>query len=502
MTPTQQVNPTQTATPLSGSELLRQLQRVPILASLDEVGLRCLDGVDQLQFAAGELIERQDDAARFFWILLSGEVSIVRRSEDKIEQMVTLPEGSAFGELPLLAGIQNPANIYASRLSTMLRLTEDQFWKLMTTCSGVRKAILGNMAFRLQKMQSTIVQQEKMASLGTLAAGLMHELNNPGAAARRASTQLRENLIRLHELGARFTRTTLSESQKDCLLELQAHVLQAKPLQLNTLEQSDAEEALVDWMEAAEIENAWKIAPTLASVGINADELGCARSSFDGTVFSDALNWLDALISSMQLVGTIEESIGRVSTLVVAVKSYAYEGKGQRQAINVNETLYATLLILGHKMREKQIVLKKSLDHTLPPLESTCSGLNQIWTNLLDNAIDAVGEHGHIQIRTWAEEHPGGSPDLCITIEDDGPGIPLESQPHIFDPFYTTKPVGVGTGLGLGIVYRLVEQFGGTIRFTSSPGSTMFLVRLPAKQSAPATPSNVAPIKDDLSGVS
>ena len=487
MTPTQTVNPKQSATPLHGAELLAQLQQVKILASLDEVGLRCLDDVDQVEFSAGDVIERQNDVSRFFWILLTGSVSIVRKSEDNIEQLVTLPAGSAFGELSLLAGIQNAASVYALQSCTMLRLTEDQFWKLMTTCSEVRKAILGNMAFRLQKMQSTIVQQEKMASLGTLAAGLMHELNNPGAAARRASTQLRENLMRLHELGARFTRTSLTEAQKECLLELQEHVLQAKPLQLNSLEQSDAEEALADWMESASIENAWKIAPTLASVGINAGELGCARSSFEGTVFSDALNWLDALVSSMQLVGTIEESIGRVSTLVSAVKSYAYEGKGQRQAINVNESLYATLLILGHKMREKQIVLKKSLDHNLPVLESACSGLNQIWTNLLDNAIDAVGDHGHIQIKTWAEEHPGGSPDLCIAIEDDGPGIPLESQPHIFDPFYTTKPVGVGTGLGLGIVYRIVEQFGGTIRFTSGPGSTLFLVRLPAKQDAPAT---------------
>ncbi len=486
MNVTQPANPVASSSRLAGAELLAQLHRVPILASLDEAGLRCLDTVDQVQFAPGEMIERQGEDARFFWILLSGSVNITRISTGVPEHLVTLPPGSAFGEVPLLASIQNPTNVHALDTCRLLRLDEDQFWSLMTTCPEVRKEILGNMAMRLQKMQTTIVQQEKMASLGTLAAGLMHELNNPGAAARRASTQLRQNLLRLHELGARFTRISLSQSQKECLIALQDQVLNARPVQLNSLEQSDAEETLATWMESAEIENAWKIAPTLTTVGITAGELVCAQSSFDGTVFSDALNWLDALVSSMQLVGTIEESIGRVSTLVSAVKSYAYEGKGQCQAMNVNESLYATLLILGHKMREKQILLKKSLDHDLPKLESTVSGLNQILTNLLDNAIDAVPEHGHIHIRTWAEPHPTAAPDLCISIEDDGPGIPLDSQAHIFDPFYTTKPVGVGTGLGLGIVHKIVEQFGGTIRFSSTPGSTLFLVRLPSKPTATA----------------
>jgi len=198
------------------------------------------------------------------------------------------------------------------------------------------------------------------------------------------------------------------------------------------------------------------------------------------------LSWLDALASSMQLVGTIEESIGRVTDLVYAVKSYAYEGKGQKQTIDVNNSIHATLVILGHKLREKEIVLEKDFDSTLPPLQSECTGLNQIWTNLLDNAIDAVPQHGHIRIRTWSEpstadpKHP--HIDLCISVSDDGAGIPLESQAQIFDPFYTTKPVGVGTGLGLGIVQRIVEQYGGTVTFSSEPGNTEFRVRLPRER--------------------
>jgi signal transduction histidine kinase len=226
------------------------------------------------------------------------------------------------------------------------------------------------------------------------------------------------------------------------------------------------------------------MAPTLVSIGINAKELERVRKDFEGPLLSDALGWLEALVSSMQLVNTIEESIGRVTDLVKAVKTYAYEAKGQRQTIGINDSIHATLVILGHKMREKEIVLEKNFATDLPPLHTECSGLNQIWTNLLDNAIDAVPQHGQIRVRTWAEKK-SASPndshvDLCISIKDNGVGIPLESQPQIFDPFYTTKPVGVGTGIGLGIVQRIVEQYGGTIRFSSEPGNTEFVVRLPS----------------------
>ena len=485
------MNPTPSqSTTLDHAALLILLHNVPILASLSEEDLDCLDEVEQIHVEPGNLIARQGDEARFFYVLLSGSVRIFYHRPDNVEVTATiLPAGSAFGEVPLLAGIPIPSSVETLEPSHLLRFTEDEFWELMTTCPEVRKAILGNMAMRLQKMQSHAVQQEKMASLGTLAAGLMHELNNPGAAARRAASQLRENLLRLHELAAKFTCLDLSQTQKQCLMDLQSQALAVKaPLQLNSLEQSDAEEALAEWMENANIANAWKLAPTLVSIGFQPGELDCARASFTGETFSDALAWLEALVSSMQLVGTIEESIGRVSTLVAAVKSYAYEGKGQKQTLNVNESLYATLVILGHKIREKQLILEKSLDQKLPVLESSCSGLNQVWTNILDNAIDALPEHGHIRLRTWSEQQATGALDLCITIEDDGPGIPLESQAHIFDPFYTTKPFGVGTGLGLGIAHRIVEQYGGTLRFTSGPGSTIFYVRLPARAPTPSTP--------------
>lgn len=466
-------------------ELLHRLRAVSILSSLRVDQLTCLQSAEQVHLERGDSIARQGETSDSFWILLKGELKIYQTQNDGREVSVAkLSEGTTFGEVPLLAKIPNPATLRCTESCELLKLTEDEFWDLMTSCPEVRKAILGNMAMRLQKMQSMTMQQEKMASLGTLAAGLMHELNNPGAAASRAASQLRTNLLRMHELTAKFSKMSLSPAQKQCMMELQTDALTAnRPLMMNSLEQSDAEEALAEWMEAAAVENAWKLAPPLVSIGITAEKLECAKSEFQGELLSTTLSWLEAMVSSMQLVGTIEESIGRVSDLVRAVKSYAYEGKGQLQTINVNDSIHATLVILAHKMREKEIVVEKEFAADLPLLNSSCSGVNQIWTNLLDNAIDAVPQRGRIGVRTWAEKvetaADGPRTDLCISISDNGSGIPLECQIHIFDPFYTTKAVGVGTGLGLGIVHRIVEQFGGTIRFTSDESGTTFVVRLP-----------------------
>ena len=473
--------------PLS-PELLAQLRHVAVLNSLSDEKMQCLAGSTRRHLEKDEVYVRQGEVFRRFCLLLEGSVGISYITPSGHPQQLHIAErGASYGEVPLLANMPSTATLTALEPCELLELDEDQFWTLMFQCPDVRKAILGNMAMRLARIQNTTFQQEKMAALGTLAAGLMHELNNPGAAARRASSQLRENLMQLHELAARFTRRSMTQEQKECLIELQEYALAARPdIARSTLEQADAEDALAEWMENAKIANAWKLAPTLVNIGIDPEALECARSSFEAEIFSDALAWLEALVSSMGLVTTIEESIGRVTDLVHAVKSYAYEGKSNSQTIDVNKSIYATVIILAHKMREKAIVLDKKMTPELPLLAGGCHGINQVWTNLLDNAIDAVPQGGRIRVRTWAEDvtlADGKRQDLCILIGDDGPGIALECQAQVFDPFFTTKPVGVGTGLGLGIVHRIVEQCGGSIHFSSAPGNTEFVVRLPAKTS-------------------
>src|ERR1035437_1906517 len=417
--------------------MISRLRAVPILTSVPETEIRCLSDGREMRLAQGEFVARQGEAAHFFWILLAGEVRIYQTQPGGGETTIArIPAGTAMGEMQILSNTPYAANAQTTEPCELLQFDEQQFWNMMTSCPSVRKAILGNMAYRFQKFQSIVVQQEKMASLGTLAAGLMHELNNPGTAAVRAAAQLRQNLLRMHQLTAKFSKVNLNEEQKQCMFQLQVYALEKeRPLRMNSLEQSDAEEALATWMENANVEDAWKLAPALVAIGIASDELECAHAEFPGPFFSDALNWLEALVSSMQLVATIEESVGRVSDLVKAVKSYAYEGKGQKQAVDVNESLYATLTILGHKFRQKEIVLEKDFAANLPALQCECSGLNRVWTNLLDNAIDAVPQGGHIRVHTWEEETPGDARParkprryLCIAIADNGPGIPLESQ--------------------------------------------------------------------------
>jgi signal transduction histidine kinase len=463
------------------AELLTLLHSLPVFSSLQEDQLHCLSEAELIDLPAGTVFVKQGETDHFYWIILEGGTRIFQKQADGREITVArVPGQNSFGELPILSNSSNPTSVETAIASRALKLPESGFWKLMMECPVIRQAILEAMAWRSQKLQQFALQQDKLASLGTLAAGLMHELNNPGAAAQRAAKQLRENLVRLQQLSLSISRREGTPAQKQCIADLQEQALANRlPVHLNSLDQSDAEETLRAWMEEKSIANAWKLAPVLVGIGLTMEQMECARVQFEGEAFSDVLNWLEALVSSVQLVGTIEESIGRVSELVHAVKSYAYEGKGQMQNVDVNESLHSTLVILGHKLREKQIEVEKDFAADLPTIHTAGTGLNQVWTNLLDNAADALGAAGKIQIRTWEE-----GAEVCVSIADNGSGIPQECQAHIFEPFFTTKDVGVGTGLGLDIAHRIVaQQYAGHISFTSKPGRTEFLIRLPKERS-------------------
>lgn len=460
------------------TDLLTELHSLPLFSGLRREQLACLATAETVEVKAGTLIVKQGELTSSFWIVLSGEVE-AERDEHK-STSPSFMRGSMFGELSLLASMPMPVALRAISPARLARLDETAFWQMMTICPEVRRVILGNMAARIQKMQGMTIRQEKMATLGTMAAGLMHELNNPGTAVKRAAAQLREGFLTTLRLSASVRRSGLSAEEDACLRDLEEHVVSHGPMTpVSPLELSDAEDALCQWMENAGVGDCWKIAPTLAGVGVTADDLQCARQSFDAGRFHDSLAWVESVTSCLRLVSVIEEGIGRVADLVGAVKSYAYEGRGQKRDVDVNKSVEATLLILGHKMREKGVQLRKELEPGLPAVPSSASGLNQVWTNLLDNAIDAVSPGGNISVATWSERPRAEPAVICIRITDDGSGISQECQAHVFDPFFTTKEAGVGTGLGLSIAYRVVEQAGGTIRFSSEPRRTEFVVRLP-----------------------
>jgi signal transduction histidine kinase len=460
-------------------ELYAELKKVSLFQDTTEQDLGCLGMVEVVELPADAVLFQAGQIEAFFGVLLEGELRVTKPESDGGNTLVgTMKAGETFGEVPLLTGSRAPSvRVEAARDARLVRISSTGFWNMMSTCPVVRSVVLGNMSRRLEAHQAITLHREKLISLGTLAAGLMHELNNPGAAARRASSQLRENLTRLQQISLRLSSTDMNPDQKRCMAQLQEQALTCKmPLAMSSMEQADAEDELAEWLEGAGIENAWKLAPTLVQVGWHCDDLLCAQHAFSPAILSDCLNWLESLISSMQLVGTIEESITRVTDLVIAVKKYAYDDKSREREIDIPDSIQSTLTILAHKFRNKQIQVEKLFASSMPTIKTTGTGLSQVWTNILDNAIDASPEGGKITIRTWMEGR-----EACIGIADEGPGIPDELREHIFEPFFTTKPVGVGTGLGLDIAHRIVVgQFKGRIAFDSHPGKTEFLVSLPA----------------------
>jgi signal transduction histidine kinase len=340
----------------------------------------------------------------------------------------------------------------------------------------VRAVVLADVAQRMQTYQVESLHREKLASLGTLAAGLMHELHNPGSAAKRAASQLRENLLRLQQLSLRNAAKQKTPEQLECMRALLEHTIAGcRAPAMSTIQQADAEEAMADWLSRAGVENAFTISPRLVEIGFKPEELECARDAFDAGSFSDSLNWLEALVSSVSLVCAIEESVARVSDLVMAVKKFAYDEKMVGKDVDVHDSLQSTLTVLGHKLRIRNVSAEKIFQASPSILRARGPGLSQVWTNLIDNAVDASPDGGKITISTWTE--PG---ILAVSIADKGKGIPPEVLPHIFEAFFTTKPQGSGTGLGLEIVRRIVTQkLGGTVDVESEPGNTKFTVRLP-----------------------
>lgn len=459
-------------------ELLQLIRKIPLLSRLDEQDVGCLGQVEMVEAPAGTVLIRQGEPIQGFCMILEGELSAARKEANGIESPLgVFRDGETFGEAPLLLGAAASAvECTAVRDTRLLRVNTEGFWRLMSTCPSVRQGVLSMASHRIHAFQATTMHREKLISLGTLAAGLMHELNNPGAAAKRSAAQLRENLVRLQNISLRFCGAALTPEQGQCLMDMQAEVLALqKPKPIGSLEEADAEEELIAWLESIGVNNAWKLAPTLIAAGWRRGDIECARDAFPSAALQDALNWLEALISSMQQLSTIEESLSRVTELVLAVKKYAYEDKSGEHVVDVHEGIQSTLIILGHKFRHRQLTVEKDFTPDLPKLTTRGTGLSQVWTNLLDNATDAAPPGTKVTIRTWEEDGR-----ICVGIADEGPGIAPEDRERVFEPFYTTKPAGVGTGLGLDIAKRIVtSQYHGSIGFSSEPGRTEFVVRLP-----------------------
>jgi len=382
--------------------------------------------------------------------------------------------------MALLSRTPRNATVIAKTDSEVLRIPQGAFEQLLQSSTTAAIMVLHWVMARLNQNESLLHQQEKMAALGTMSAGLAHELNNPAAAAQRGASQLKETQSRWLNLTHQLERAAFQEDQTawlDDFIEEASHHL-AAPLQLDALEKIDRVDQLQVWLEAAGTDSAWELAPALVSFGWESEALEALKRDLSLSLFALSVQWLGAGCLMMSLLSEVQQTTGRISQIVHAVKSYAYLDQAPLLEVDVHEGLENTLVIMQHKLK-KGVTVRREYAADLPRIEAYASELNQVWTNIIDNALDAMNGKGEIKIKTYGQDGR-----VVVEIADNGPGIPQEIQSRIFDPFFTTKAPGHGTGLGLHISHDIIaNRHHGQLTVESKPGETKFRAVLPIRMS-------------------
>jgi signal transduction histidine kinase len=461
-----------------------ELRRIPALADLPDDQLDWfLSQAKEVSLKAGETYFRQGDPADSMFVVLEGQFQTRGELNGDAVAFTTSP-GDITGVLPFSRMTRFPVSGRALVEGRLLRFPSAMFTELVHKMPELTKRLVGMMSDRIREFTRLEQQRDRLAALGKLSAGLAHELNNPASAAKRAAAQLRSLLKRIrdasHELGARDLTTV----QKAEIEKLETALIQhdnppPDPLTISTLE--DEIETL---LRSHGQNDLWQLAADLARRNTKPETVESLFASLDAETARAALVRIAASLEVANLLNEIESSTSRISDLVLAIKEYTYMDQAPVQNVDIVKSLENTLTILHHKLKRGVSVVR---DYQPVPLlvNSFGSELNQVWTNIMDNAIDAMGGKGELRVRTWRD-------DSCVVVEigDNGPGISPEVQPHIFEPFFTTKGVGEGTGLGLDTVQRIVRKHRGNIEVNSKPGDTRFQVWLPVADAAvPATES-------------
>ncbi|MFD8420357.1 ATP-binding protein [Streptomyces sp. NPDC059466] len=458
----------------------------------DQLERLCREGRVE-QFDAGPVYTEGAEATCFY-VLLEGTVVMSRRvGADDVEISRSSQRGVYAGAMQ--AYLNGPDQAF---YKGSMRVTEPSLFFVLpaATFAAVLRDwfpmavhLLEGLFFGSQNTQRTIGQRERLLALGSLSAGLTHELNNPAAAAVRATSTLRDRVAHMrHKLGAiaagPYARDTL-----ETLIEIQERTAErvAKATPLSPLEASDREDALGDWLEDHDIAGGWQLAPAFVQAGLDTEWLDQVAATVDEETLEGAVRWLNYTVETELLMNEIEDSTTRISHLVDAAKQYSQIDRAPYQVVDVHELLDSTLLMLAGKLGPG-IKVTKEYDRTAPRIPAYPGELNQVWTNLIDNAASAMEGEGTLTVRT-AHDHD----QLLVEFRDTGPGVPAEIRDRIFDPFFTTKPVGEGTGLGLDISWRIVaNKHHGSLSVQSVPGDTRFQVRLPLTAADTETPEEAS----------
>ena len=464
-----------------------ELKTLFLFEALEEDQLDWLSERGRVELRSGgtSVYEEGEDATCFF-ILLSGTLSMLRRVEDtEVETVRTNQRGVYSGATQAFVRTTD-----STRYPNSVRaITDCEFWVIDATEFGEKIRVWFPMAMHLleglmlgyRNSQSIIGARERLLSLGRLSAGLTHELNNPAAAAVRATAALRERVSKMRRKLAHLATAKLDPEALTVLTELQEVAVEkmAKAEKLSPMQVADAEDIIGEWLDDHGVGDGWDLAATLVAAGVDEGWLDEIADTLPPELLSDGIHWVTYALETEQLMIEIEDSTERISHLVGAAKQYSQLDRAAHQEIDVHDGLISTLTMLNYKIKESgKITLHKDFAPDLPMITAHPAELNQVWTNLIDNAIQAMPEGGTLTLRTRRDND-----HVVVEIGDTGVGVPENLHSKIFEPFFTTKPVGQGTGLGLDICYRVVTQrHGGDLRVISHPGDTRFVVRLPVNE--------------------
>lgn len=451
------------------------LRKQLLFAGLSQDDLIWLELMSEsVSISAGEYLMREGGEGDGLYIASEGEFEVVKRSGNQDVAIAVRGPGEIFGEMSLLDSTPHSASVRALKDGHLYKISGAVFRDLLATRPQATLAILRTVTDRLRHTEAMLRQSEKMAALGTLSAGLAHELNNPAAAAKRSAAHLRRALEEWQHWTSELDRAAFDPGQRQALQTLRDEIATraASPGNLDPLTRSDREGDLQAWLEERGVDRAWELAPSLVAFGWDTHALEDIGKTF-GAQADVVARWLGSGCSVYALLDEVSQSAERISEIVQAVKSYSYLDQAPIQQVDVHEGLENTLVILRHKLKDG-VHVARNYAQDLPRIEAYGSELNQVWTNILDNAIDAMHGKGELRLRTYRKDD-----HVVVEITDNGPGIPPEIQSRIFEPFFTTKPPGIGTGLGLHISYNIIEKHRGQIKVDSKPGATTFQVTLP-----------------------